>query len=596
NLDLAWKLDARVTLDRTRHQPEIQKLAEEILRRQQPDGTWAMPFDMEEVQYDFARQRVNRRRVPVLEGQQGPRSSDFQTYHAIYALARAGVTMDDPRLKKAVELCLARQTPSGAWQGRPDYKNFDTPFRDTQYALMALSTLFPAGAPARGWNPGFTPPSATFDESSEAALLATLDQYWEKPADPVAGRIRRLLQSPSPMVRYRAAVSLGRFADPNSLEPLAAKLGDPSKIVQRGAAWAVRQIVSRKPEARGPAIAILRASLNSADARVRWGATRIFNQHFKYFSEEWSLGEELLRMASSEPVPAVRMAAIQALYQWWFWDRNAEHKAIIEDTLIAGLGKDAHPWVRRNLIEAYYQTLDDNVRYLYGSWIPRVKRAEDRAAIDGAHKQHVRLQAVRYRDSMARGNTLARDGLLRALHTFHVREGLGDVTPLAGAMLPETVAGSWVNGYKWAALYDPLTGGSGGAVSIGNDSEGPTFYSDSAPVMQEALLAALHDDSPQILAGVLRTLKFLRLRIDAPLATRILARLDKPSAEIASLTAAAMTLAPLDDPAVREAIRTRWSKVSVDDRDFAVLVDLLPRMSDLRRDESILARVAEGLG
>ncbi len=599
NLDLAWKLDALVTLGRERHAAAIGALVEEIFQRQQKDGAWSMPFDMEEVQYDFTRQRITRRKLPLLAGQEGPRASDFQTYHTIYALARAGVTLADPRLKKAVDLTLSRQTPSGAWQGRPDYKNFDTPFRDTQYAIMALATLFPGPKGvngARGWNPGFTAPPAAFDETDAASAVAALDQYWERPPEATLGRIRRSLNAPSVRVRYQAAVALGRIADASSLEPLAGKLGDPSKLVERGAAWAIRQIASRRPEARGAVIAQLRAAMNSSSERTRWGAARVFNQHFKYISEEWDLGRELLRMAESDPAPVIRMAAVQALYQWWFWDRDPAHKEAIERALIAGLGRDEHPWVRRNFIEAYYNVLDDNVRYLYGSWIPRVKREEDRKAIADAHREHVRLQAARFRDAMKSGNALARDGLLRALSTHHIREGLGDVKPLAAASLPETLSGPWINGYKWAALYDPLTGGSGNLSSIGNDSEAPTFYADSAPLMDEALLTALSGDSPQLLVQTLRTLRFLRtFRMSPALAARILALIDKAPADAIQAAAAVLPEAPLNDEGVRDAVRSAVLRTGAEDRAFPLLASLVARMPELRRDEAVVARVMTGL-
>jgi len=637
NLDLAWKIDALATLGPDRHQALIRSLVGEAFRRQQSDGAWAMPFEMEDIQFDFRLQKVLRRKLPALPGQDGPRASDFQTYHMIYALARAGVTLEDPRLKKAVDLCLARQTPSGAWQGRPDYKNFDTPFRDTQYAIMALATLFPGPKGrhgARGWNAGFPTPPAEFDESDPAALIAALDRHWDRPAEPVVRRIRSLLASPHVIVRYQAAVVLGRFGDTGSLETLAARLGDPSKLVVRAAAWALRQIASRRPEARGAVVAPLRAALLSAGERTRLGAVRVFNQHFKYISEEWALGGELVRLTREEPLPAIKMGAIQALYQWWYWDRDAAHKEEIEKALIAGLGREEHPWVRRNFIEAYYLVLDDNVRYLYGSWLPRLKRDEDRDAIRNAHREHVRSQAVRYRDAMLAGNLLARDGLLRALHTHHVREGLGDVSPLAAAPVPETVSGPWVNGYKWAALYDPLAAGSGALTSIGNDSEAPAFYEDSAPLMNEAFLAAIGDaNGPALLLETLRTLRFLKpFTIQPALAGRILAQLERAPPEAAQIARAVLVDAPLSDPLVlpelermvregsaqnlevaaalitdrkqerlprqeglRQAVADRLARTGPEDRAFPHMAALVGAMPELRAAAPIAARAVEGI-
>jgi hypothetical protein len=72
---------------------------------------------------------------------------EFITWHSLYALARAGVKLDDPRMKQLYELCLSRQKQTGEWQGATAVKAFDTPFRDTQFAVMALSVL--VGPPAK---------------------------------------------------------------------------------------------------------------------------------------------------------------------------------------------------------------------------------------------------------------------------------------------------------------------------------------------------------------------------------------------------------------------------------------------------------------
>ncbi len=88
----------------------------------------------------------------ALQDDQGRFSpADFITYHALYALAVAG-RGSDPRIAKTVAYALAKQHADGSWQGDPIYKGFDTPFRDTQFAVMALSELYPnrgAGISAR---------------------------------------------------------------------------------------------------------------------------------------------------------------------------------------------------------------------------------------------------------------------------------------------------------------------------------------------------------------------------------------------------------------------------------------------------------------
>ncbi len=627
-IDLCWKIDALAWLGRDKYAVPIAALAKELLSHQRPDGRWPMPFGLEETQYDFRTQSVQTKKIKPLAGDEGARSSDFQTWHALYALARAGFTGDDPRVRKAVDLCLSRQTESGAWQGNPDYKNFDTPFRDTQYAIMALATLYPmSGKPAHGWSNGETAPTK-FDDSSTAALVAQLDLHWDRPAAPVIARIRRYLASDQPMVRFQAAVALGRFGDGGSVEALATALGDPSKMVQRGAAWSLRQIASRRPEARAKSLAAIRAALDSPNARIRWGATRIFNQHFKYLSEEWTLGERLAKMAGADPDPAVRMAAIQAMYQWWFWDRDTGHKAAIENALIAVLNREHHPLPRRNLIEAYYNTLDDNVRYLYGSWIPRIAGKDDKAAVENGHREMVRIQATRYRDAMRGANALGREGLLRSLYTHHVREGLPAVPELAETPPPATMAGHWVNGYRFAAAYDPLTAGEARFTSIGNDSEPPVFYADSAPVMNEAFLAALADPTAANVRGAARALTFLRnLKIEAPLADRLLALLQEgpagSRADIAALAKAqlgktalsasrlesmvragdAMTLDVVASIAAGanasrlpvSAVSERLRKTPPENRAFPALAALAAASPALRKDEAVVAHVLKGL-
>lgn len=67
--------------------------------------------------------------------------SEFITWHALYALAKAGLKRQDARVDRLYRLCLSRQQPSGEWHGAPTAKAFDTPFRDTQFAVMALAAL-----------------------------------------------------------------------------------------------------------------------------------------------------------------------------------------------------------------------------------------------------------------------------------------------------------------------------------------------------------------------------------------------------------------------------------------------------------------------
>lgn len=116
-VDLAWKLTAYGEWGMP-----AEKLREELLSWQRADGLFPYHFDRNEA------------------------GAEFLTWQALYALAKAGAKLEDPRVARLAQLCLSRQQVSGAWQGEPVHKAFHTPFRDTQFAVMALSTLYPVGA------------------------------------------------------------------------------------------------------------------------------------------------------------------------------------------------------------------------------------------------------------------------------------------------------------------------------------------------------------------------------------------------------------------------------------------------------------------
>src|SRR5207244_4224392 len=107
------------------------------------------------------------------------------------------------------------------------------------------------------------------------------------------------------LIRQQAAEALGRIAVPSTLGLLARLLGDPSKLVGRTAAWAMRQVYSRRE---GIAPDTLVAALASRDDRVRWGATRVFATHFAGLARRSELAAPLIALAE-DPVPTIRMQA-----------------------------------------------------------------------------------------------------------------------------------------------------------------------------------------------------------------------------------------------------------------------------------------------
>ena len=81
--------------------------------------------------------------------------------------------------------------------------------------------------------------------------MAQLDQYWDLAPEPVLRQIRQvLIKSDQPLAREAAARALGHMADPGSMPDLIRALGDPTKMVQASAAYAIRMILSRRQDAR----------------------------------------------------------------------------------------------------------------------------------------------------------------------------------------------------------------------------------------------------------------------------------------------------------------------------------------------------------
>ena len=126
-VDLCYQTQALAEIDPQRYRGQIQKNAERILSLQRPDGQWSMRFGPEQ---------------PEVE---------FQTGHALWALQAAGVPASNPQVAKAIDYLLRRQQPFGGWMDPlQSFENFRTPFRETQMAVLALSSYFPAGPRCEG--------------------------------------------------------------------------------------------------------------------------------------------------------------------------------------------------------------------------------------------------------------------------------------------------------------------------------------------------------------------------------------------------------------------------------------------------------------
>jgi HEAT repeat protein len=295
------------------------------------------------------------------------------------------------------------------------FENFKTPFRETQFAILSLSTYFPEEKRQVGWN------SATVESlpADPVALLNALEGIWDQPSAAVVSQIERATKSNDVLIRQAAAEALGRLALPASLPAIAPLLGDPSKLVQRAAAWAIREIYSRRADV--PATMLL-AALNDKDDRVRWSGTRVFAHHFAELAKRKEFVAALEARLADASI-STRLNSVAGLWQSWFWNGDPATRSGIEDAVLAALAKPQHPWIESNLHAAVYNIADENIRYLYNNWVPGLARDEDRErAIRGRLAIESRL-AEKFSTVLETGSDLQKKELLAALTEFPLRRG-----------------------------------------------------------------------------------------------------------------------------------------------------------------------------
>jgi hypothetical protein len=441
-IDLGYQTLALADIDREKYKDQIAKNAARILSLQRPSGQWSARFEASQ---------------PEVE---------FETGHALWALQAAGIPRDNQQVARAIAYLLKRQQEFGGWMDPlQSFENFRTPFRETQMAVIALSSYFPQAGRAKGWN------SPKLEALSENPVteLEQLDNVWDAPSDAVRAQIVAAAGSNDALIRQAALEALGRLG---SNDPVVEKsLGDASKMVQRTAAWAMRQRYSRHPET--PATELLQA-LNSPDARTRWGATRVFAQHFSALGKRPEFAAPLAKLVS-DPVVTVRMQAIKGLWQYWFWSADAGAQSMIEDTILAAMAKPQPAWISSNLRDAVYNLADENIRYLYNNWVPLLAKQEDRErAIKGRLAVEARL-AGKFAAVLETGPDSQKKALLLALNEFPLRRGdIYDLESDLGTVAPP--------------VYN----------RIGNDIEQIVFFGESAERMAHAIAPLMDSKDPEM--------------------------------------------------------------------------------------------------
>jgi hypothetical protein len=443
-IDLCYQTQALADIDRAKYRDQIQKNVDRILSLQRPDGQWSMKFDPKE---------------PEVE---------FETGHALWALASAGVPVTNAQVQKGLQYLLGRQQNFGGWMDPlQSFENFRTPFRETQFAVLALSAYYPLESRNKGWNS--PQPKALSHDPVE--LLGQLDQIWDRPSQAIVSQIEAAANSNDVLIRQSTAEALGRIALPSSSAVLTRLLGDPSKLVQRAAAWSLRQIYGRHEDADSKYVL---TALASEDARERWGAARVFAHHFSALARRNEM-VAAIEKRMSDPVLAVQLEAVQGLWQAWFWNANPETRGQIEDAVLAGLSHADHSWIEQNLRAAVYNLADENIRYLYNNWVPLLGRQEDQErAIRGRLEIEAQL-ATKFATVLEHGPDLQKKRLLLALSEFPQRRA--DIYDLDSDL----------------SQPSPLV-----YSRIGNDIEQIAFFGPSAERVSKALLPLLDSSDPEM--------------------------------------------------------------------------------------------------
>ena len=244
---------------------------------------------------------------------------------------------DHPALAKALRYLLAQQQDFGGWFQTTTHENFRTPMRETRYAVMALAEAFPRPeAPARGWANRDDGPARLPRTDSLVHTLDDLENLWDVP-EPDRARFARailpLLDHAEPIVRASAAACLGRLGQAESVAPLVGRLDDPSKIVWRAAAWALRRLGNQ-----GLGMDAIAAALEDPNPRVRRGAARIFAYQFHGMDTRLDLAESLIEL-TRDPDLWTRLQALRTLRQWFYRTNDTALARRIVDTYLARMAE-----------------------------------------------------------------------------------------------------------------------------------------------------------------------------------------------------------------------------------------------------------------
>ncbi len=415
-IDLCYQTQALSAIDPEKYAEKISANVKRLLSLQREDGQWSMHFNPKE------------------------KEVEFQTGHVLWALHGAGISKDNPQVKKGLEYLLSRQQEFGGWMDPlQSFENFRTPFRETQMAVLALSAYYPG--------PG--------------------KETWNEEPD------RNNLKSPDALVRAETLEALAAAAKPTDLPLALTAMDDPSKLVQRAAAFLTRQILVRNTTEENRKL--FAPLLTAKSERARWAATRVFASHFANLAARPAYLDSLKPLLNDSS-PTVRMQAVKGLQTGYHWSSSNAQRGEIEKAFLTALKAHQHPWVEQNLREGIYNLTDENIRYLYNNWVPTISRKKDQDKVVAGRLAAEARQAELFSTFLIQENDTARKKLLKALVEFPLRR---------------------------ADIYDPKADHSAPVNPppynrIGNDIEQIVFFGDSASKMTKALAPLVDSTDPEL--------------------------------------------------------------------------------------------------
>jgi cellulose synthase operon protein C len=540
--DRIHRLHAWTLIDKARFASRIKVEAEALFALQNPDGGWH-----------------------ELDRKPGP-SAVYTTGQLVWTLLKAEYTRDDPRIARALHYLLAQQQPFGGWFQTTTHENFRTPMRETRYAVEALAEAFPRpGAPVKGWGNRDDQPARIPRPGSMVATLDDLENLWEVPeADRsrYALAIIPWLDHPEPIVRGRAAACLGRLGDPSAVKPLIGLLGDPSKIVWRSAAWALRRLGNQ-----GLGIESIKQALASPDPAVRRGASRIFAYQFSGMDGQLDLANLLIER-TADPDLWTRLQALRTLRQWFYRTNDANLRRKIVEAYLIGMSRPDLPVIRKALSEGMYILLDENL----GGGVSLQKNL-------AALPEKFRRNALKGREDVEREILLG--PILAALETGN---------DLQREALLRSFDGSFFKGRTYARQPS-------GMLDVGNDREFGFLHEPPSTVLDRTFEALLNAGStPEIRCRSIQLASFFLIpgRTEDPsIQAGILRGMTDPDASVRAAARAAIThdLALRGAESYPKSVALILEGLRGQDQDRRVISRAIARNPALRSRPEIVAEI-----